>query len=186
MPRKKRRNGRTRSLASKPTCPRPQGPSLDREPPEPLPRQSTPAPMSFFANFQPHQGPIMLLESPLCGRCHVLWAHRQPPCSAQSDAFQLQKVPQEGSTTAFVPTKQFPTAPHKCCILEPTLDRKKRPQSSSEAPNRSKYGLACTRRGANGLGLKSAAVPHLAKTQLDTLPSPPSRGLPTRLGGPGT
>ena len=128
----------------------------------------------------------MLLESPLCGRCHVLWAHRQPPCSAQSDAFQLQKVPQEGSTTAFVPTKQFPTAPHKCCILEPTLDRKKRPQSSSEAPNRSKYGLPCTRRGANGLGLKSAAVPHLAKTQLDTLPSPPSLGLPTRLGGPGT
>jgi len=118
----------------------------------------------------------MLLESPLCGRCHVLWAHRQPPCSAQSDAFQLQKVPQEGSTTAFVPTKQFPTAPHKCCILEPTLNRKKRPQSSSEAPNQSKYGLACTRRGANGLGLKSAAVPHLAKTQLDTLPSPPSQG----------
>ena len=71
-------------------------------------------------------------------------------------------------------------------VLEPALSRVKCTQSSSETPNRSKYGLGCTRRGPNGLGLDTAAVPHLAKPQLDTSHASPSRGVPARLGGPET
>ena len=69
---------------------------------------------------------------------------------------------------------------------EPAWSRVKCTQSSSETPNRSKYGLGCTRRGPNGLGLDTAAVPHLAKPQLDTSHASPSRGVPARLGGPET